>query len=216
MSCLRSVPKELWKPFAECCERPLQHFVEASARDDPEEMFTSLKDFLELIPRLLAVPRGGRSNKTRKRNIAHIRNTLQAVRFEQQSEAGTCETNPSVSQTPPPARSFSELSAAEAARASSILRAVGLERAGHTSRAVRALDNIAMADPSESTAIEQDLANLHPSCDPPIARAPLAPFVAVPADDAFVKLWKSRIANGAAPGPSLRVTNYLSWRTLTA
>ena len=50
-----------------------------------------------------------------------------------------------------------------------------------------------MIDPTD---VEQSIADLHPSCDL-LLRAPDAPFVAVPANDTFSKMWKKKIVNGA-------------------
>jgi hypothetical protein len=100
-------------------------------------------------------------------------------------------------------REPTDLTSEEVLLAPAILRSVGLQRSGHTSRAVRALDNTALMDAS-SPGLLQNMNNLHPPSEfqlPPLPDN--APYMPVPADDKFVKIWRTRIATGAGPGPSM-------------
>ena len=203
---LRSIPKPLWKLFVECCRPALQRFEEASAREDDDAMEAALSEFLSLPERLLSVPSGGRQARNRRRNIniitqnmnAHVNGTPNDL---PQSPPAVPSTDPASQGRAPQARLVRgrELSQAESERASAVRRGVALERAGHTSRGVRALHDEGLLDTSQSEHL-QSLRELHPSCDRPLPRAPPASSSAVLADDHFAKIWRSRLATGQ-PGP---------------
>ena len=83
-----------------------------------------------------------------------------------------------------------------------VRRAVGLTLANHASRATRAIYQEAL--PEVTAAVEAQLLQLHPPATsttiPPLpSNAPITPVLA---DERFVKVWKTRVANGAAPGVS--------------
>ena len=151
-NCLRAVPRELWASFAECCAQPLSRFAEASALDDADTMYEATKEFLELVPRLLAVSRGGRG-KSRRRNLAVVRRNINEANERMRSSSDAryrnhTSTTSTIASNVNGERELTDLTSEEVLLAPAILRSVGLERSGHTSRAVRALDSTALMDAS--------------------------------------------------------------------
>ena len=81
-------------------------------------------------------------------------------------------------------------------------RAVGLTLTNHASRATRAIYQDVLPEVTQD--VEEQLTRLHPPATSTAIPAlpPNAPFVPVLGDDNFVRLWKKRVANGAAPAVS--------------
>ena len=85
----------------------------------------------------------------------------------------------------------------------SVRRAVALERSRHTAKAVQAIYNSGLVDIASSSAAQEDMERLHPSGPPDLPPLPPnSPFFAVKGDDHFIKIWKQKVANGSAAGPT--------------
>ena len=213
---MRSVPKPLWKLFVECCRPALRRFEEASAREDDAAMELALTDFLSLPERLLSTPggRGGRQARNRRRNLNLITQAMHSHLAGAQSPPETGARPPDETEgtntlgsaargQAPQARLVRgrELTQGERDSAPSVRRAVAMERAGHTSRGVRALHDEGLLDASQPEHL-RSLRALHPGCDRPMPRPPATAASAIVANEQFAKVWKERLANGASPGPT--------------
>jgi hypothetical protein len=196
------VPKDLLHKYIQCCKPHLRAFEEAHFADDQDGMFTALTNLFETNEHILTVTRGGK--KARKRNIGTLARRMDAVIASHRphnrntpAQPDTGENQPGLS-TPETANGPLQ----EHALGSKVRRAVGLARSGHISRAVKGLSQEGLADASSATVLSQ-LQDLHP--DGPVNLPPRptdSPVTSIEPNEAFVSLWRKRIANGASAGCS--------------
>jgi hypothetical protein len=197
---LSYVPKNLWALFQDVCRPILADIERAAACNNIPQLDQLLKEFLEVPAHTLSVRRGGRrlesavSSQLRSTIFRRSQVPAQAPRVEPQaSPAVPPSTIQLPIEVPAPSRDLTP---------QVIRRAVGLTLSNHASRATRAIYQDAL--PDVTPAIEEELLRLHPPATATAIPAlpPNAPIIPVLGDDRFVRIWKKKVANGAAPGVS--------------
>lgn len=193
MRILHYVPKNLYTLFQDVC-RPILADIERAAQSGNNVQLTRyILEFMSVPAHTLVVKRGGR------RKEGHI-----ALAMRSTIEARTAPpTQIQSTGQPRHAQSLDHLETSEAKiQAQNVKRAVGLTLSNHVSRAARAIyqDNLPEITPD----IEAKLVDLHPPATlTPLPNLPTnASFTVVLPDERFAKLWRERIANGAAPAVS--------------
>ena len=205
---LRNVPATLRPAFQDACRPVLLDFETAVATGDDDAVHEAFSTFLEMVPRILSYSRGGRGTRMRRRRLDEIASNIQAFssgrRERDAARAASSRAHPPTpitdpqTTTPSPRPSDSQLE-----QDSQVKSAVGLAYANHLSRAVRSIYQDGLATPDDR--VIQALEAVHPA---PLHDGPLpdlppeAPISPVLPDDYFCKLWRTKIANGAAPAIS--------------
>jgi hypothetical protein len=199
---LGSVPKGLEAKYIEVMRPYFRLAEEASANGDDTGLLAALININSVPMKLLAVPRGGKAARNRRRNLNIVqRNIDEHLQLLEQNQAPTANAHVTPKSTKDPGTY--NLTEAEKLLSPSVRRVVAQERSRHTSRAVRAIYNSNLVDIASSQSAQEDMVRLHPECPYPLpALPPDSPYFAVAADDNFAKIWRKHIANGAAAGPT--------------
>ena len=204
------VPKNLWALFQDVCRPIFADLERAASCNNMVEMEHLLKELLDVPAHTLSVRRGGRRMESSLASQLRAV-TITRVQLPFQHTNGTSDSNADHpqqdSKTDQSGREVKTNQPACETKVNdvdprAVRRAVGLTLTNHASRATRAIYQDVL--PEVTSAIEEQLVQLHPpATDTAIpALPPNAPFVPVLGDDNFIRLWKKRVANGAAPAVS--------------
>ena len=186
------MPKSLWKLFQDVCRPILADLERAASTLDHFLLETLLQEFLDVPAHTLAVRRGGRRNG--RRRDAGLETSLHSLRNQRQSLPNTTTL-----QQPHHTPSVPPETTRQQAGARVVKRAVGLTLSNHASRAATALYQDILPDISPE--IQRELVRLHPTSTSTLPLLPPdAPISPVLPDDTFVRIWKTKIATGAAAG----------------
>ena len=195
------VPKNLWTLFQDVCRPIFADLERASVCNNMVEIEHLLKELLEVPAHTLSVRRGGR------RLESSLASQLRAATITRvQPPSHVSARGPTTVLDRPHEDIKTDQSGREVkvndADPRAVRRAVGLTLTNHASRATRAIYQEVL--PEVSQAIEEQLLELHPPATGTAIPAlpPNAPFAPVLGDEKFVRLWKKRVANGAAPAVS--------------
>ena len=185
--------------------RPILRDIEEAGRNlNHERLYDLLLEFHAVPADALSYDRGG----TGRRQLRRRNNGLQANmtnminrRPTTTTTTPTPHTTPDSQTTTPTATPRPEASTTDPVLSRRAHRCTALARHNHLSRAVSSLYSGGLAPPDEATAAALRL--LHPTSSSSIPPLPTdSPYRPVLPDSTFVKIWKKRIATGAAPAAS--------------
>jgi hypothetical protein len=207
----------MWLLFQDVCRPILTDIERTAAAGDFNGIEPLLQELLDVPKHTLIKKRGGR-----RRFRASIANQLRTAITARNRPTTATQTSATPIPVLPPATSVNQSAPQSSQRpqaeqplilpapenrdqvpAAAVKRAVALTLTNHASRAVRTLYQDTL--PEINAQVEAEIIRLHPPLPPSSAIPSLpgdAPFVPVLGDDRFIRIWRRKIATGAAPAAS--------------